>query len=148
MNLNRDVLIAKLVQLQDAIDRVQAKRPDTVDQLLADRDLQDIIAKNLERAVQVSIDIATHLATMNAMAPPTAGDAFRALAEAGHLDSEIASAMVRAVGFRNVSVHDYVEVDWAIVMRIAVAGLDDLKAFGRWAKDLLPPAATPRSGRR
>jgi len=148
MILNRDVLIAKLVQLQDAIDRVQAKRPDTVDQLLADRDLQDIIAKNLERAVQVSIDIATHLATMNGMAPPTASDAFRALAEAGHLDREVASAMVRAVGFRNVSVHDYVEVDWGIVMRIAVAGLDDLKAFGRWAKDLLPPAATPPSGRR
>lgn len=148
MNLDRDVLIVKLGQLHDAITRVESKRPDTLDQLLADRDLQDIVAKNLERAVQVSIDIATHLATMNGMAPQAAGESFRSLADHGFLDRGLAEAMARAVGFRNISVHDYVKIDWSIVMRISDEGLDDLKAFGRWTRDTLANAAPPPSSRR
>lgn len=148
MNLDRDVLIVKLAQLHDAITRVESKRPDTLDRLLADRDLQDIVAKNLERAVQVSIDIATHLATMNGMAPQAAGESFRNLADSGFLDRRLADAMARAVGFRNILVHDYVKIDWSIVMQISGEGLDDLKAFGRWTKDILSNAAPPPSGRR
>lgn len=59
------------------------------------------------------------------------------LADKGMLDTALASAMIKAVGFRNVSVHDYVKVDWTIVMTIAGDGVDDLKAFGRWVKGLL-----------
>jgi len=142
------VLIAKLTQLNDAIERVDAKRPASIEQLLADRDLQDIITKNLERAVQVSIDIATHLATMNGFVPTTSAQSFRMLADAGELDRDLAAAMSKAVGFRNVSVHDYVAIDWRIVMHVANAGLDDIKAFGRRAKDLVSAAAPPPPGRR
>jgi len=77
MNLNRDVLIAKLGQLHDAIDRIETKRPPSLELLLADRDLQDIVCKNIERAVQICIDLATHLATMNALAPKTPGESFK-----------------------------------------------------------------------
>jgi len=33
------------------------------------------------------------------------------LADKGMLDTELATAMIKAVGFRNVSVRDYVKVD-------------------------------------
>jgi uncharacterized protein YutE (UPF0331/DUF86 family) len=148
MNLNRDVLIAKLGPLHDAIDRIETKRPPSLELLLADRDLQDIVCKNIERAVQICIEIATHLATMNALAPKTSGESFKMLADKGMLDTELATAMIKAVGFRNVSVHDYVKVDWTIVMKIAGDGVHDLKAFGRWVKGLLPDAAPPPPGRR
>ena len=148
MNLNRDVLIAKLGHLQDAIDRIEAKRPASFDLLLADRDLQDIVCKNIERAVQICIDIATHLSTMNGLVPKSAGESFKLLADHEMLDANLATSMIKAVGFRNVSVHDYVKVDWAIVMKIAEDGIDDLKAFGRWAKELCSNASPPPPGRR
>jgi uncharacterized protein YutE (UPF0331/DUF86 family) len=147
MNLDRDVLIAKLGQLQDAIARVESRRPATLEQLLGDRDTQDIIAKNLERAVGVSVDIATHLATMNGMAPRAAGESFRSLADRGLLDRGLADAMARAVGFRNISVHDYVKIDWGIVMHVADEGLSDLRAFARWAGEILSNAGSPPAGR-
>ena len=51
MNFSRDVLIAKLGQLQDVIERIQSKRPATLEVLLKDRDVQDILSKNIVRAV-------------------------------------------------------------------------------------------------
>ncbi|MBC7624408.1 MAG: DUF86 domain-containing protein [Aeromicrobium sp.] len=56
------------------------------------------------------------------------------------MDSELALKLVSAVGFRNISVHEYAEVDWRIVIGVATTGLDDLRAFGRWAAELVGDA--------
>jgi len=39
--------------------------------------------------------------------------------------------MVKAVGFRNLAVHAYAALDWAITHRIATEHLDDFRAFAR-----------------
>ena len=44
---------------------------------------------------------------------------------------------MRAVGFRNVLVHEYTEVDWKIVMRVMRTDVRDLSAFGRAVVALL-----------
>ncbi|MGH8800824.1 MAG: type VII toxin-antitoxin system HepT family RNase toxin, partial [Casimicrobiaceae bacterium] len=111
MQFDRDVLIAKLAQLQDLIARIENKRPDRLDLLLVDRDTQDILSKNIERSVQICVDVATHVATANGFAPTTSGDAFQILSDHEMLDRNIANAMIRAVGFRNVAVHEYVKID-------------------------------------
>jgi uncharacterized protein YutE (UPF0331/DUF86 family) len=49
------------------------------------------------------------------------------------IELDLASKLVSAVGFRNISVHEYAEVDWAIVIIVATTGIEDLRAFGRWA---------------
>jgi hypothetical protein len=36
----------------------------------------------------------------------------------------------KAIGFRNIMIHEYEKVNWAIVYRIATQHLDDLKNFG------------------
>jgi uncharacterized protein YutE (UPF0331/DUF86 family) len=48
--------------------------------------------------------------------PASNADAFRSLSDAGLLDPDLATALAGAVGFRNVLVHDYVEVDDAQVV--------------------------------
>lgn len=148
MNFSRDVLIAKLGQLQDVIERIQSKRPATLEVLLNDRDVQDILSKNIERAVQICVDIATHIATSSGMSPKTAGESFKMLVAAGALDESVAKAMTNAVGFRNIAVHDYVRIDWEIVMTIAGEGLDDLRAFGAWTTKLCGHSTPPPPGGR
>jgi hypothetical protein len=44
--------------LERCIRRIEFKRPDRVELLQKDYDLQDILAVNLERAVQASVDVA------------------------------------------------------------------------------------------
>jgi uncharacterized protein YutE (UPF0331/DUF86 family) len=62
--------------------------------------------------------------------PADNGDAVRLLGKRGVLATELAVSMRKAVGFRNVLVHDYIEVDDSIVVD-RLKSLDDLEEFVR-----------------
>lgn len=47
----------------------------------------------------------------------------------GVIDAGLARRMRGAVGFRDIAVHNYQSVDWAIVFAISHDGLDDFRAF-------------------
>ena len=144
---DRDVLRSRLDRLSDYLRRIDEKRPQSLNELMADRDVQDILAKNIESAVQVCLDIAAHVCAARGRAIEKASDAFGVLSDLGLIQGELAAKLVKAVGFRNVSVHRYIEPDWAIVMQIVESGLADLKEFARWAATLVaePPPSQGQS---
>ncbi len=124
------VVEQKLESLRRCIARVQDKCPDSLERLVSDADTQDILVLNLTRAVQLCVDIATHLiGRLDGPPPQTMGESFDELARLGVLDAEIADSMKKAVGFRNVAVHSYEAIDWAIVMSICRNKLTDFRRF-------------------
>jgi len=129
--MDTDVIDAKLRELSYRLRRVSAKKPASAGALAKDEDLQDILARNLSLAIQACIDIAYHLCAAQGVVPETSGDAFAELARRGLVAKSLAQRMQRAVGFRNVLVHEYTKVDWKIVMGVASAGTRDLAAFGK-----------------
>ena len=130
-HVDRDVIEARLRELSRRLDRVRARRPASIRQLAGDEDLQDIVSRNLELAIQSCIDVAAHLCGAHGVVPATAGEAFDHLARLGLIPASLASAMRRAVGFRNLLVHEYADIDWRIVMRVIRTDTQDLSAFGR-----------------
>jgi hypothetical protein len=56
--MGRDLIEAKLESLRRCVERIAAKTPSSADQLTRDPDLQDIIALNLQRCVQLCVDLA------------------------------------------------------------------------------------------
>ncbi|MEE9343479.1 MAG: HepT-like ribonuclease domain-containing protein [Gammaproteobacteria bacterium] len=68
--MDRDVIIEKLESLRHCLNRIEAKRPDALEQLLSDIDLQDIIVLNLTRAIQVCVDIGSHILSNTEARPP------------------------------------------------------------------------------
>jgi uncharacterized protein YutE (UPF0331/DUF86 family) len=131
------VIDAKLRELSRRLRRVEAKQPASVKQLAADEDLQDILTRNLELAIQTCIDIAFHLCGARGVVPTTAAEAFAQLAKLELIERSLAQRLQRAVGFRNVLAHEYVEVDWKIVMRVIRTDTRDLAAFGKAVVKLL-----------
>lgn len=126
------VLQRKLDSLHRCLARIESKCPDTVQQLRDDPDLQDIVVLNLSRAVQLCVDMSLHLlAEAGEPAPDTMGEAFEKLAQGRLLESDLTQRMRKAVGFRNVAVHNYSAINWAIVHSIATEHLDDFKAFAK-----------------
>ncbi|MCP5352924.1 MAG: DUF86 domain-containing protein [Chromatiales bacterium] len=124
------VVEQKLESLRRCLARVQDKCPDSLEQLESDADTQDILVLNLTRAVQLCVDIATHLiGRLDGPAPQTMGESFDELARVGVLDAEIAGSLKKAVGFRNVAVHNYDAIDWAIVMSICRDKVPDFRRF-------------------
>ena len=136
--MDRRVIEAKLERLRRCVQRIEQKRPSTPEALATDYDLQDILSVNLERAVQLCVDIAAHLiADREVSAPTTMAAAFEALHTLHILSSDLANSMKRAVGFRNIVVHNYQEIDWKIVFNICHHKLDDFRAFAQAIVSLL-----------
>jgi uncharacterized protein YutE (UPF0331/DUF86 family) len=130
--MDRVVLDQKLESLRKCVARVQSKRPATLEALVTDVDAQDVIVLNLSRAVQLCVDIAMHhLADTDAPVPQTMGQSFEQLALLNVIDPALALRMRKAVGFRNLAVHNYDTIEWAVVFAIATERLDDFKMFAR-----------------
>ena len=78
--MDQVILAQKLESLRRCIQRVGEKTPSSVEQLIADPDVQDILVLNLTRAVQLCVDIGSHvISESDELAPATMGDVFSTL---------------------------------------------------------------------
>lgn len=96
------------------------------------RDLREerFVEHTLQIAVQAAQDVASHVVSDERLGEPrTNQELFRLLERAGWIDPELGATMRRIVGFRNVLVHGYDEVNLAIVRDVVEHRLDDLLAF-------------------
>lgn len=128
--MDREVIEQKIESLRRCVKRVHQKTPATAAALANDPDAQDILTLNLSRAVQLCVDIGAHLiAAQNQPAPDTMGQTFDVLADMGVISPELAVRMKKAVGFRNIAVHNYEAIDWDITHAIATRHVDDFAEF-------------------
>ena len=127
---------AKLESLMRCIHRIELKRPDSLATLEADLDVQDILAVNLERAVQLCVDICMHLLSSRGLpVPGTMAEGFGAAADAGHFPPELAKRLARGVGFRDIAVHQYDKINWKIVYDIVWKRLGDFREFSGYVTE-------------
>jgi len=82
-------------------------------------------------AIEACVDVAQHFCSSEGWGPPADnGASMSLLGRHGVLTADLAGLMRRAVGFRNVLVHEYVGVDDEIVLG-RLADPDDLHQFAR-----------------
>lgn len=80
-------------------------------------------------SIEACIDVAQHICSAQGWGPPADnGDAMKVLGRHGALTADVSDSMRRAVGFRNVLVHEYVKVSDEIVMS-RLQDLRDLEQF-------------------
>jgi uncharacterized protein YutE (UPF0331/DUF86 family) len=80
-------------------------------------------------AIEACVDVAQHVCATEGWGPPKDnGDAVELLGRHGVLGTDLAGRVRRAVGFRNVLVHEYVRVDDGIVVD-RLRDPSDLRAF-------------------
>lgn len=130
--MDRQVIEQKLESLRHCVQRVATRIPAQATTLATDSDLQDIVSLNLSRAVQICVDIGAHLiAEMDVPAPDTMGETFDLLAQQGVVTHALATRLKKAVGFRNIAVHNYERINWEIVHSIATFHLNDFSDFAK-----------------
>jgi uncharacterized protein YutE (UPF0331/DUF86 family) len=80
-------------------------------------------------AIEGCVDVAQHICASEGWGPARDNaDAMRVLGAHGVLPAELAARLARAVGFRNVLVHEYVDVDDDVVLA-RLRDPTDLAAF-------------------
>jgi uncharacterized protein YutE (UPF0331/DUF86 family) len=127
-----DVVINKVASLERCIERIRAVYAGTEFNLYQDLTTQDSILLNLQRACEISIDLAMHVVRKRTLGvPQDSRDAFDLMQTHALLDEPVATAMKRMVGFRNVAIHEYDKLNLDIVKSIIATKLDDILLFGK-----------------
>ena len=126
------IIAEKLESMRRCIQRIEDKTPEDAGNLIRDIDLQDILVVNLIRAVQISVDIGSHIiSSANQPMPQTMGDVFTKLQELDAISQETSERLRKAVGFRNIAVHSYEAINWEIVYAICRNSLRDFRQFAQ-----------------
>lgn len=126
------ILAEKLESLRRCISRIDEKRPSRIELLIDNPDIQDILVLNLTRAVQLCVDIGSHIISeSDETTPKTMGDVFETLQKLNIISEKTCEQMKKAVGFRNVAIHNYATINWEIVYTISEKSLDDFRAFAK-----------------
>jgi len=128
--VDRDLIIAKAASVRLHLDRIAAKTDSGLEDFLSDVDRQDIVAFNLHIAVESFIDIAAHIISENGWGVPgSASEMFYLLEDKGILETALTERIIKAVGLRNLIVHEYGEIDLKRLFTTVRDDLKDITAF-------------------
>jgi uncharacterized protein YutE (UPF0331/DUF86 family) len=84
----------------------------------------------LQLSIEAFIDMGSHvIAELNLGTFNAASDIPAILEAQGHIDAALKEKWIRMIGFRNVLVHDYLDIDLDIVYDVLQNRLDDLRAL-------------------
>jgi len=128
---NEVVILNKYSIIERCIKRIKEIYENNPENL-KDYNKQDAIVLNLQRACQATIDIAMYIISVkNIGIPQSKKGAYTVLEENNIITSEMAKNMRGMLGFRNIAVHEYQELDLDIIKSIIENHLQELLDFAR-----------------
>lgn len=99
---------------------------------------QDAIAVNLQRAAEQVIDLANHVIKQKKLGlPKESRESFDILAKDGVVPRELADKLKGMVGFRNILVHEYRDIDVKIMIDVIEHRLGDLVDFTNYVLEYM-----------
>ncbi len=123
--LNKRDSIARCIRQVHAYYRLTSEIPFEQDHLR-----QDAIAINLQRIVEMALDLANHLVRREKLGlPQDSAGAFALLHRAGLIPDETFHTLRGMIGFRNILVHEYQRLDLSIMIEVIERRLEDCLAF-------------------
>lgn len=103
-----------------------------LDEYLDDDNIQAIVERRLQLAIQVCMDIGNYLiGQLGLTAPDEPENVFAVLGREGVISRELARRMVGMVRFRNILVHGYLDIDSQIVYYNLTDELGDFDLFSQ-----------------
>ena len=128
--IDRSLVLTKAGRVEAHIRRIKEKRSISLKQFLDDLDRQESILFNLQMAIQNCIDIAAHIISDEDLGVAgSINEMFYMLQKNGYLNAVLTEKMVASVGFRNLIVHEYGNVDLEKVYQISHQSIEDLEDY-------------------
>lgn len=128
---NEAVLLNKYESIERCINRIREEY-DNNPENLEDYRKMDAIILNLQRACEMATDVAMYVVSNRKLGlPQTKKEAFEKLFDNKLITEEMCNNMKGMIGFRNIAIHEYKQIDENIVKDVIENHLDDLKEFVR-----------------
>jgi uncharacterized protein YutE (UPF0331/DUF86 family) len=114
--VNKEIALRKLSKLKSYLDELAAYEGITWEQYKAESQLRRAVERLIQLVVDVAVDINSHAVVDEKQPPPR--DAFDSFIQAGRLGmftQGFAEIIAPSTGERNIIVHEYEQIDDAIV---------------------------------
>jgi uncharacterized protein YutE (UPF0331/DUF86 family) len=116
-----DILLNKASIIERCIKRIKEEHAACPD--LDNFTHVDALVLNIERACQAAIDMAMHLVAENRFGiPQSSAHCFVLLSDHNVIPRDLARSLQNMVGFRNIAVHSYQELDQSILSFVVQKG--------------------------
>ena len=127
-----DVLLNKAASIERCVKRAREEYDRDPASFAEDFTRQDAAILNIQRACEAALDMGQHLIRRERLGvPQSARDVFALLAGAGWIDSRLAEALKRMVGYRNIAVHEYQALQLPITVAVITQHLDEFLDYSR-----------------
>lgn len=138
MAVDKEVVTKKLQELERYVRELEDLRDWTLDQLRESLHKSWSVEHGLQLAIQLVIDTGNHiLAAVGENRIDEYSDIIDRLGEKGIIPPEFARTIRDMTGFRNILVHEYIEVDLETVHHVLQNRLGDFHDFGRYIRAYL-----------
>jgi len=128
--MSHDVILNKIQTIQRCLKRINEEYVGYESVFEEHYAKQDSVILNLERASQATIDIATHIIKNEKYGlPNTSRELFLMLEQNSIISQNSSVQMQKMVGFRNIAVHDYQNLNLEVVVAIVEKHLNDFEIF-------------------
>jgi len=140
-----DIVLNKKESIERCLKQIRAYSALPGDIPFADdRMKQDAIAINLQRACEQAIDLANYTIKKKKLGfPKESKESFRLLADNKIIPPQLSVGLGKMVGFRNVLVHEYRELDPNIMLDVINNHLDELIDFTDHIMRAFPDTSAP-----
>ncbi len=126
-----DIVTNKIQSIQQCVARAREEYRADPDGFDTDHTRQDAAVLNVLRACEQAIDLANHIIKSHKMGIPTSSaESFDLLRQRSIVEATLAERLKKMVHFRNTIIHQYQQMDLAIVKWVITSGLDDLIQLG------------------
>ena len=127
-----DVLLNKAATIERCVARAREEYAAAGNNFATDLTRQDAAVLNIQRACEAALDMGQHLIRRDKLGlPQSARSVFDLLALANWIRPELAEALKKMVGFRNIAVHDYQILLVPIVISVITQHLEDFLQFSQ-----------------
>jgi uncharacterized protein YutE (UPF0331/DUF86 family) len=124
--MHDDVLMNKVAIIERCVARVKEEYQADLSHFDTNFSRQDAAILNIQRACEAALDIGHYLIRREKLGlPQSARDVFYLLAENGWIDKTLADSLKRMIGFRNIAIHEYQNLQFPIIVKIITEHLDD-----------------------
>jgi uncharacterized protein YutE (UPF0331/DUF86 family) len=132
-----ELLAKKLAFIETCVAELRSvARPDNIETDIRE---ERFVEHTLQIAIQAAQDVASHIVSDERLGEPrTNRELFDLLVRAGWLTESEASPLSNMVGFRNILVHGYGDIDLSVVRDVVENHLDDLLHFAAIVRARLP----------
>lgn len=128
--VRHDVLIRRLHRLDEVLAFLSASQRWTWEEYATVPERYASVERFLQIAMEVLLDIGNHVvADENLGVVNRYRDIPEILERTGRITSEQRAAWIRMIGFRNILVHDYLDVDRRIVFDVLHHHLADIRSL-------------------